>query len=143
MNSFYNDSADPERVNIQAALRQFVERLPADHVHMLCMNGSIWARPLFMEAHEQAVPTFIAGGPAADMAIRQWAASEGLVLLCDFNGLADAFVDDDREPHRCAVRFTAEAGRAELLGCVDRDFAGDFDGFLARLPEPLQELLRG
>jgi len=133
----------PERVNIHAALRQFVEHLPAEQVQTLCMNGSIWARPLFMEAQEQAVPTFIAGGPADDMAMRQWAASEGLVLLCDFNGLADAFVDDDQEPHQSAVRFTAEAGRAELLSCVDRDFAGDFDGFLASLPESLQELLRG
>jgi hypothetical protein len=143
MGSFDNDSADLERVNIHAALRQFVEHLPADQVLTLCMNGSIWARPLFMEAQEKAAPTFMAAGPAGDMAVRQWAAFEGLVLLCDFNGLSEAFVDDDQEPDRLAVRFTVESGRAELLGCVDRDFAGDFDGFLARLPQPLQELLRG
>lgn len=143
MNSFDNDSADLERVDIHAALRQFVEYLPADKVQLLCMNGSIWARPLFLEAQEKAAPAFIAAGRAGDVAVRRWAASEGLVLLCDFNGLAEAFVDDDEEADRLAVRFSTESGRAELLACVDRDFAGDLDGFLARLPEPLQELLRG
>jgi hypothetical protein len=143
MNSFDKDSADLERVDIHAALRQFVEYLPADKVQLLCMNGSIWARPLFLEAQEKAAPAFVAAGRAGDVAVRRWAASEGLVLLCDFNGLVEAFVDDDEDADRLAVRFSTESGRAELLACVDRDFAGDFDGFLARLPEPLQELLRG
>jgi hypothetical protein len=75
--SFDNDSADLERVDIHAALRQFVEYLPADKVQLLCMNGSIWARPLFLEAQEKATPAFIAAGRAGDVAVRRWAASEG------------------------------------------------------------------
>ncbi len=142
MHHFQDNDMDIAHAALHAALRQFVLRLDANDVYKLCANGSIWA-PLIHPVHgDETVPTFVVAGWAWDSAIKQWAASEGLVLVCDFSELAEADAGDDVQTKHLAARHSTEVVRADLLNIIDRSFAKDWRSFLSGLPAEVQELFR-
>lgn len=124
-----------------AAIR-FVKKINPQYVKCLCWSGSLWVQEGHIRTERRRGICFDALGSSWDGITRQYAHGRGMVLLMDFEGMADRYVlesdeDDDGNPVTpgpIQVMYNARVGRDDLLECLEpQDFEAAFDALKTRM----------
>lgn len=119
----------------------FIQNLNDAQVFTLCWNGSLWIDREDFLSDQVTVESLDAMGSAGDSAIRQYADGLGIILLTNFDGIADQFIlgsDEDDfgnqlVPSHNQEIYTPTVGRRVLISCLSNSLDGDFDSLVARL----------
>ncbi len=125
---------------IKRELKKFVTSLRDAEVLRLCRNGSIWLKVEPVSTDEVTQDDIYALGLAQDQNTIQLGVSNNLVLMSNFNGLADAFCEDyfDSEDDECYAlpslpKYNPDFGKLLLADCIESSFDSDFDSLVYRL----------
>lgn len=125
---------------IKRELKKFVTSLRDAEVLRLCRNGSIWLKVESVSRDKVTQDDFCALGLAQDQNTIQLGARNNLVLMSNFDGLADAFCEDHFGNENDAFyespslpKYNPEFGKILLANCIESSFDSDFDSLLDRL----------
>lgn len=125
---------------IKRELKKFVTSLRDAEVLGLCRNGSIWLKVDPVLKGTVTEDDFYALGLAQDQNTIQLGANNNLVLITNFNGLADVFCedhfvseDDECDASHSLPKYNPEFGKILLADCIESSFDFDFDSLVYRL----------
>ncbi len=127
---------------IKRELKEFITSLGDTDVLKLCRNGSIWVKLQPSLESKVTQSEFYVLGFAHDLNTIQHGFTNNLGLLCNFNGLADAFYEDhsdsgDEMSHASPSlpKYNIEVGKTLLTDSIECSFESDFDSFIQRTTE--------
>ena len=131
-------------------IRDFIEYMDQESVDCICRrNGSIWVQLDDVILNELDDDSFIVLGKAQDGAVKEYASRHNLVLVVDYDGMADRFVsnteidfdeDDEIQPeiHPSQQIYTMNIGREAIL--KDLEYSVDF--YLEKLEYAIDDASR-
>jgi len=127
---------------VKRELEKFVLSLSDAEILGLCRNGTIWLEVDSVLKGEVTQDDFYTLGLAQDSNTIQLGFSNKLRLICNFDGLADAFFEDyidgedgDFYASSSLPNYDPEIGKKILTESIELNFESDFDSFVHRVTE--------